>query len=98
MNKLLLSALLFLAIPTTAIAENLPTNYMIVRGKTYNLNYLWGKGVIPIAPITTTQSQLLSQPNPNPQTESREVRDNKQRVLFENARSQIMIEYLQNQR
>ena len=83
--KNLLFALLLFAIPSAAIADNLPVNYMIYRGKIINLDYLWGKGVIVLQPL----AQSVIQP-----IESREVKANNQRVEFENARSQILIERL----
>lgn len=90
MKKLLLPLLLLLS-PLPAIASpnasQMPANYMIWRDKLINLDHLWGRGVIPV--IT---------PQPTAQTESREVRDNRQRVAFENARSQILQEYLRNAR
>jgi len=94
MKKLLLPLLLLLS-PLPAIASpndsQIPANYMIWRDKLINLDHLWGRGVIPvITPQPTVQ--------PTVQTESREVRDNRQRVAFENARSQILQEYLRNAR
>jgi len=90
MKKLLLPLVLLLS-PLPAIASpnasQMPANYMIWRDKLINLDHLWGRGVIPV--IT---------PQPTVQTESREVRDNRQRVAFENARSQILQEYLRNAR
>lgn len=90
MKNLLLPLLLLLS-PLPAIASpnasQMPANYMIWRDKLINLDHLWGRGVIPV--IT---------PQPTVQTESREVRDNRQRVAFENARSQILQEYLRNAR
>ena len=83
--KNLLFALLLSAIPSAAIADNLPVNYMIYRGKIINLDYLWGKGVIVLQPLVQTSAQLV---------ESREVKANNQRVEYENARSQILIERL----
>jgi len=95
--KKILFALLFFAIPSAAIAgnyseQNLPANYIIWRGKVYNLNYLAGKGLAP-----TASAPQATQPTEQP-TESREVRDNKQRVAYENARNLIQIERLQNMR
>jgi len=77
--------------PSMAIADNLPANYMIIRGQVLNLDHLWGKGVAPV---------IIAQPTAQPtaQTESREVRDNKQRINYENARNLIRLEYLQNMR
>jgi hypothetical protein len=90
--KTALFALLLIAIPSAAIADNLPENYMIWRGKVYNLNYLWGKG---IAPTQQQASQPMATPQPTAQTtDSREVAANKQRVEFENARNQAAIEQL----
>jgi hypothetical protein len=88
--KYLLPILLF-AMPSIAIADNLPVNYMILRGKVINLDHLWGKGVIPV---------ITAQPTAQPtaQTESREMRDNRQRISFENARNLILIERLRNMR
>ncbi len=93
MKKLLFALLLF-AIPSPAIAIepiNYPVNFIEWRGRVYNLDFLAGKAV---------QQVITSQPiaQPTPQTESREVRDNTQRVNYENARNLINIEYLQNQR
>ena len=86
--KYLLPILLF-AMPSIAIADNLPVNYMILRGKVINLDNLWGKGVVPV---------ITAQPTAQPtaQTESREMRDNRQRISFENARNLILIERLRN--
>lgn len=98
MKYLLLPFLLF-AIPAPAIAETfngqpLPANYMIWRGKLYNLDYLWGKGIAP-----TVQPQPTITDNPvSIATESPEVRANKQRVAFENARGLVLIERLRNKR
>jgi hypothetical protein len=89
--KYLLLPLLLLASPSQAIAENLPANYMIIRGQVLNLDHLWGKGVVPV--ITAQPTVQPTEP-----TESREVRDNKQRAANENARNQILIERLQNMR
>lgn len=92
--KLSLLPLLLLLSPLPAIAipineSQMPANYMVWCGKVINLDYLWGKGIVPTAPQTVP----ISRP-----TESRDVTDNKQRVAFENARSQIWIEYLKNVR
>lgn len=81
--------LLFLAFPAMAIADNLPVNYMILRGKVINLDHLWGKGILPVITARPTAQ-------PTVQTESREVRDNRRRVNFENARNLVLIERLQN--
>ena len=89
--KTLLFALLLLAIPSAAIADNLPANYMIYHGKIINLDHLWGKGVIVVQPLVQPTSQIISQP-----IESREMRANNQRIEYENARSQILIERLRN--
>ena len=97
MKKYLLPFLLF-AIPIPAIAETyngvqLPANFMIWRGKVYNLDYMANKGVTPVAqPIVTRPTEIQES------YESKETRDNERRVNYENARGQIMIEYLQNVR
>jgi hypothetical protein len=90
MKKYLLPLLLF-ASPSMAIADNLPVNYMILRGKVINLDHLWGKGVVPV---------ITAQPTAQPTvlTESREVRDNRQRAANDNARNLLLIERLQNMR
>ena len=88
MKYLLLPLLLFIA-PSIAIADNLPVNYMILRGKVINLDHLWGKGVVPVVTAQPTAQ-------PTVQTESREVRDNRRRVSFENARNLVLIERLRN--
>ncbi len=90
MKYLLLLPLLLLASPSMAIADNLPVNYMILRGKVINLDHLWGKGVVPVIMAQPTQ--------PTVPTESREVRDNQQRVNFDNARNLLLIEQLRNMR
>jgi hypothetical protein len=92
MKKYLLPLLLF-AIPSPAIAIeplNYPANFIEWRGVVYNLDHLAGKGVQQI--ITVQQKPVEKQ------VESREVRDNRQRVNFENARKLIRLEYLQNMR
>ena len=92
MKKYLLPILLF-AIPAPAIAIeplNYPANFIEWRGVVYNLDHLAGKGVQQI--ITVQQKPVEKQ------VESREVRDNRQRVNFENARKLIRLEYLQNMR
>jgi len=92
MKKYLLPLLLFV-IPSPAIAIeplNYPANFIEWRGVVYNLDHLAGKGVQQI--ITVQQKPVEKQ------VESREVRDNKQRVNFENARKLIRLEYLQNMR
>jgi hypothetical protein len=92
MKKYLLPILLF-AIPAPAIAIeplNYPANFIEWRGVVYNLDHLAGKGV---QQIITVQQKPVEKP-----AESREVRDNKQRVNFENARKLIRLEYLQNMR
>jgi hypothetical protein len=92
MKKYLLPILLF-AIPAPAIAIeplNYPANFIEWRGVVYNLDHLAGKGV---QQIITVQQKPVEKP-----AESREVRDNKQRVNFENARKLIRLEYLQNAR
>lgn len=90
MKYLLLPFLLF-AMPSPVIADNLPVNYMIIRGQVLNLDHLWGKGVLPV---------ITAQPTAEPtaQTESREMRDYRQQVNNENARNLILIERLQNMR
>jgi hypothetical protein len=90
MKYLLLPFLLF-AIPSQAIADNLPANYMIIRGQVLNLDHLWGKGV---APVITAQPTA----QPTEPTESREVRDNKQRAANDNARNLVLIKRQQNMR
>ena len=98
MKKYLLISFLLFAIPTPAIAETyngvqLPANFMIWRGKVYNLDYMANKGVAPVAqPITAQPSEIQKS------YESKETRDNERRVNYENARGRIMIEYLQNVR
>ena len=92
MKKYLLPILLF-AIPAPAIAIeplNYPANFIEWRGVVYNLDHLAGKGV---QQIITVQQKPVERP-----VESREVRDNKQRVNFENARKLIRLEYLRNMR
>jgi hypothetical protein len=92
MKKYLLPILLF-AIPSPAIAIeplNYPANFIEWRGVVYNLDHLAGKGV---QQIITVQQKPVEKP-----AESREVRDNKQRVNFENARKLIRLEYLRNMR
>jgi hypothetical protein len=74
-----------------AIADNLPANHMILRGKVINLDHLWGKG---IATVITAQPTA----QPTVLTESREVRDNRQRAANDNARNLLLIEQLQNMR
>ncbi len=90
--KYLLVPFLLFAMPLPAIAESfnqLPANYMIWRGKVINLDYMAGKGIVP-----TVQPQ----PQTQPLTISREVSANQQRVEFENAKAQILIERLRNMR
>jgi len=92
MKKYLLPILLF-AIPAPAIAIeplNYPANFIEWRGVVYNLDHLAGKGVQQI--ITVQQKPVEKQ------VESREVRDNKHRVNFENARNLLLIERLRNMR
>ena len=89
--KYLLFPFLLFAMPSPAIADNLPANYMILRGKVFNLDHLWGKGVLPV--ITAQPTAQPTEP-----TESREVRDNKQRAANDNARSLIRSEYVLNAR
>ena len=94
MEKYLLILPLLFAMPSTAIAESiaalnqLPANYMIWRGKIYNLDYMAGKGA---SPVTQPQIKPVA-------IDTKETRANKQRVNYENAKSQIMIERLQNMR
>ena len=93
MKKYLLFPLLLFAIPAPAIAIeplNYPANFIEWRGVVYNLDRLAGKGVQQI--ITVQQKPVEKQ------VESREVRDNKQRVNFENARKLLLIERLRNMR
>ena len=92
MKKYLLPILLF-AIPSPAIAIeplNYPANFIEWRGVVYNLDHLAGKGV---QQIITVQQKPVEKP-----AESREVRDNKQRVNFDNARKLLLIERLRNMR
>ena len=92
MKKYILPILLF-AIPSPAIAIeplNYPANFIEWRGVVYNLDHLAGKGVQQI--ITVQQKPVEKS------AESREVRDNKQRVNFENARNLLLIERLRNMR
>ena len=92
MKKYILPILLF-AIPSPAIAIeplNYPANFIEWRGVVYNLDHLAGKGVQQI--ITVQQKPVEKQ------VESREVRDNRQRVNFENARNLLLIERLRNTR
>lgn len=92
MKKYLLPILLF-AIPSPAIAiEPLkyPANFIKWRDVVYNLDHLAGKGV---QQIITVQQKPIEKP-----AESREVRDNRQRVNFENARNLLLIERLRNTR
>jgi len=92
MKKYLLPILLF-AIPAPAIAIeplNYPANFIEWRGVVYNLDHLAGKGV---QQIITVQQKPVERP-----VESREVRDNKHRVNFENARNLLLIERLRNMR
>lgn len=93
MKKYLLPILLF-AIPAPAIAIeplNYPANFIEWRGVVYNLDHLAGKGVQQI--ITVQEQKPVEK-----QVESREVRDNRQRVNFENARNLLLIERLRNMR
>ena len=92
--KYLLFPILLLAMPTPAIANepiNYPANFIELRGVVYNLDHLAGTGVQQI--IVVQKLKPVEKP-----TESREVRNNKQRVNFENARNLILIERLQNMR
>lgn len=93
--KYLILPFLLLAMPSIVIAENIPANYMIFRGKLYNLDSLWGKGSA--AQPTAQTSQPTAQPV-TIQSESREVRANMQRVNFRNAENQLLIELLRNSR
>jgi hypothetical protein len=93
MKKYLLPLLLFV-IPSPAIAIeplNYPANFIEWRGVVYNLDHLAGKGVQQI--ITVQEQKPVEK-----QVESREVRDNRQRVNFENARNLLLIERLRNMR
>ncbi len=93
MKKYLLPLLLF-AIPSPAIAIeplNYPANFIEWRGVVYNLDHLAGKGVQQI--ITVQKQKPVERP-----AESREVRDNRQRVNLENARNLLLIERLRNMR
>ena len=92
--KYLLLPILLLAMPAPAIANepiNYPANFIEWRGKIYNLDHLAGTGVQQI--IAVQKLKPVEKP-----AESREVRDNKRRVNFENARNLILIERLQNMR
>jgi hypothetical protein len=92
MKKYLLPILLF-AIPSPAIAIeplNYPANFIEWRGVVYNLDHLAGKGV---QQIITVQQKPVEKP-----AESREVRDNLQRVNFKNARNLLLIKRLRNMR
>ena len=92
MKKYLLSLLLF-TIPSPAIAIeplSYPANFIEWRGVVYNLDRLAGKGV---QQIITVQQKPVERP-----AESCEVRDNKQRVNFKNARNLLSIERLRNMR
>jgi len=91
--KSALIALLFLAVPTPAIADNLPVNYMIWRGKVINLDHLWGKGVVQ-ATAQSAQPTAQTVSAPTTSSDSREVAENNQRVEFENARNRLIIEQL----
>ena len=92
MKKYLLPILLF-AIPSPAIAIeplSYPANFIEWRGVVYNLDHLAGKGV---QQIITVHQKPVEKP-----AESREVRDNRQRVNLENARNLLLIERLRNMR
>jgi len=95
MKKYLLLPLLLFAIPSPpAIANepiNYPANFIEWRGAVYNLDHLAGKGVQVI--VTVQEQKPVEKP-----IESREVRDNKQRVNFDNARNLLLIEQLKNAR
>lgn len=102
MKKYLLPFLLF-AIPAPAIAETyngvqLPANFMIWRGKVYNLDYMANKGIAPVAQPITAQPSAPIATDLQSRYESKETRDNERRVNYENARGRIMIEYLKNVR
>ncbi len=92
--KSTLIALLFFIAPSAAIADNLPVNYIIWRGRVYSLDALWGKGVqtTQIAQPTVQTVPMQTQTNA---VDSREVVANRQRVEFENARNRLIIEQLQ---
>jgi hypothetical protein len=86
--------ILLLAMPAPAIANepiNYPANFIEWRGVVYNLDHLAGTGVQQI--IAVQKLKPVEKP-----TESREVRDNRQRVNFDNARNLTRLEYLQNMR
>jgi hypothetical protein len=93
MKKYLLPILLF-AIPSPAIAIeplNYPANFIEWRGVVYNLDHLAGKGVQQI--IAVQEQKPIEKP-----VESREVRDNRQRVNLANAQDLLLIERLRNMR
>tara|TARA_R110002126_G_scaffold233561_1_gene377746 strand:+ start:480 stop:767 length:288 start_codon:yes stop_codon:yes gene_type:complete len=95
MKKYLLLPILLFATPSPAIAIepiNYPANFIeLSNGVVYNLDHLAGTGVQQI--IAVQKLKPVEKP-----TESREVRDNKRRVNFENARNLILIEQLRNMR
>ena len=118
MKKLIFLVSLF-ALPMAAIADNLPVsvrnqlpaNYMIFRGKVYNLNSMAGNGVnpIPVAQPTATTSTYTPKYIPSDaivaaeraardasQAAERAARDASQREAYEGAIRAIRLEYLQN--
>lgn len=84
-SNLFLSILLTLTIATPSHSNELPANHLVWRGKVFDLNYLWGKGV--------AAKQVVKAPQVE---EGRAVRDNRRRVNFDNARGLVLIERLQN--
>lgn len=84
-SNLFLSILLTLTIATPSHSNELPANHLVWRGKVFDLNYLWGKGV--------AAKQMVKPPQVE---EGRDVRDNKQRVNFENARGLVRLELLRS--
>jgi hypothetical protein len=87
--KSLLLSLLLLSIPTVAIADNLPVNYMVLRGRVFNLDYLWGRGVAATASQTAT-------PTATKPTEPPKATEYDRQIAFDNARRQILIEGIDN--
>lgn len=87
MNKsnFIIATLLTLTIATPSHSNELPANYLVWRGKVFDLNYLWGKGV--------AAKQVVKMPQVE---ERREIRDNRQRVNFDNARGLVRLELLRN--
>ena len=64
MKLSLVASFLFLA-ASPAIADNLPANFMVLRGRVFSLDYLWGQGVSPTTTgqlTTTAQSPTTGQP------------------------------------